>query len=53
LAECIKTFEAEIVAHGRQDETARRLATIRGISPITESLIAATVGDISLFKTAR
>jgi transposase len=53
LAEGIKTFEAEIVAHARHDETARRLATIPGIGPITASLIAATVGDIGLFKTAR
>ena len=53
LAEGIETFEAEIVAHARHDETARRLATIPGIGPITASLIAATVGDISLFKTAR
>ena len=49
----IETFEAEIVTHARTDETARRLATIPGIGPITASLIAATVGDISLFKTAR
>jgi transposase len=47
LAEGIETFEREIVAHARRDETARRLATIPA------SLIAATVGDISLFKTAR
>jgi transposase len=53
LAEGIETFEAEIVAHARQDETARRLATIPGIGPITASLIAATVVDIGLFKTAR
>ena len=53
LAEGIETFEAEIVAHARHDETARRLATIPGLGPITASLIAATVGDISLFKTAR
>jgi transposase len=54
LAEGIETFEAEIVSHARHDETARRLvATIPGIGPITASLIAATVGDISLFKTAR
>ena len=49
----IETFEAEIVAHARRDETARRLATIPGIGPITASLIAATVGYITLFKTAR
>jgi error-prone DNA polymerase len=53
LSEGIETFEAEIVAHARHDETARRLATIPGIGPITASLIVATVGDISLFKTAR
>jgi transposase len=47
------TFEAEIVAHARHDETARRLATIPGIGPITASLIAAMVGDISMFASAR
>jgi transposase len=34
-------------------ETARRLATIPDIGPITASLIAATVGDISMFASAR
>ena len=53
LTESIVTFEAEIVAHARHDETARRLATIPGIGPITASLIAATVGDIGMFKSAR
>jgi error-prone DNA polymerase len=53
LAESIVTFEAEIVAHARHDATARRLATIPGIGPITASLIAATVGDIGMFKSAR
>jgi transposase len=53
LNEGIETFEAEIVTHARTNETARRLATIPGIGPITASLIAATVVDISLFKTAR
>jgi transposase len=53
LTESIMTFEAEIVAHARHDETARRLATIPGIGPITASLIAATVGDISMFASAR
>ena len=53
LSEGIETFEGEIVAHARHDETARRLATIPGIGPITASLIVATVVDISLFKTAR
>ena len=53
LAESIETFEAEIVAHARHDATARRLATIPGIGPITASLIAVTVADISVFKSAR
>ncbi len=53
LAESIETFEAEIVAHARHDATARRLATIPGIGPITASLIAVTVGDIGMFKSAR
>lgn len=46
-------LDAEIVAHARQDETARRLQTIPGVGPITASLIVATVVDISLFKSAR
>ena len=53
LSEGIETFEAEIVTHARTDEAARRLATIPGVGPITASLIAATVVDISLFKTGR
>jgi error-prone DNA polymerase len=53
LATGIQSCEAEIVKHARTDPTARRLATIPGIGPITASLIAATVVDISLFKTAR
>jgi error-prone DNA polymerase len=53
LSESIDTIETKIVAHARADETARRLATIPGIGPITASLIAATVTDISVFKSAR
>ena len=50
----IAGLEVQIVAHARQDATARRLATIPGIGPITASLIAATVGDaIGSFKSAR
>jgi error-prone DNA polymerase len=50
----IEGLEAEIVAHARGNDTARRLATIPGIGPITASLIAATVGDgIGNFKSAR
>ncbi len=53
LAESIETIEAEIVAHARHDAAARRLATIPGVGPITASLIAVTVADIGVFKSAR
>jgi transposase len=53
LAESIKTFDTEIVAHARDSETTRRLATIPGVGPITASLITATVADIGVFKSAR
>jgi transposase len=53
LAKGIQSCEAEIVKHARTDPTARRLATIPGIGPVTASLIAATVADISRFKSAR
>jgi len=53
LDESTEAFEAEIVAHARHDDTARRLATIPGIGPITSSLIAATVADIGVFQSAR
>jgi transposase len=53
LSASIERTETKIVAHARGDETARRLATIPGIGPITASLIAATVTDIGMFKSAR
>jgi transposase len=53
LDEGIRTFEAEIVAHARSNEVARRLATIPGVGPITASLIATTVSDIGLFNSSR
>jgi transposase len=53
LDRSIETFEATIVAHARHDENARRLATIPGIGLITASLIAATVADIGVFRSAR
>ncbi|HEX8212921.1 MAG TPA: IS110 family transposase [Longimicrobium sp.] len=53
-ADRIEALEAEIVAHAREDDIARRLATVPGIGPITASLVAATVGDgIAAFKSAR
>ena len=53
LGEGIADLDKEIVSHSRRDETSRRLATIPGIGPITASLMAATVNDISLFKSGR
>jgi len=53
-ADRIAALEAEIVVHARGDDTARRLATVPGIGPITASLIAATVGDgVGNFRSAR
>jgi transposase len=53
-AERIAALEAEIVAHARGDDTARRLATVPGIGPITAALVAATVGgNIGAFRSAR
>jgi transposase len=54
VAARITELEARIVEHARHDDTARRLATIPGIGPITASLISATVGgSIGAFKSAR
>ena len=53
VREAAAALEAPIVAHARHDETARRLATIPGVGPITASLIAATVTDVGLFGSAR
>lgn len=46
ITACIRT-EAE------SDETARRLQTMPGIGPITASVLAATLPDVSAFRTAR
>jgi transposase len=53
LTESIGSAEAEIVTHARSDATARRLATIPGVGPISASLMAATVSNIEAFATAR
>lgn len=53
VREAAAALEAPIIEHARRDETARRLATIPGVGPITASLIAATVTDVGLFKSAR
>jgi error-prone DNA polymerase len=50
----IADLERRIAAHARRNATARRLATVPGIGPITASLMAATVGDnIGSFPSAR
>jgi transposase len=54
VAERLAALEDQIVRHARQDATARRLATIPGIGPITASLLAATVGgNVGVFPSAR
>src|SRR5215212_7970321 len=54
VAERVATLEERIGRHARRDATARRLATIPGIGPITASLMAATVGDhIGAFRGGR
>ena len=53
LADAITKMEASIAEHARKDDTARRLATIPGIGPITASLLAATIADIGVFPSAR
>lgn len=53
VREAAAGLEEAVVAHARHDATARRLATIPGVGPITASLIAATVTDVGLFRSAR
>jgi transposase len=49
----IKHIEKQLLEGHRTDATSRRLATIPGIGPITASAIAATVPDVSLFRSGR
>jgi len=49
----IEALEKQIVAWHRGDPASRRLASIPGIGPITASAIAATVPDLSIFKSGR
>ncbi len=48
-----KDLEREIVRLHRQDEVAKRLATIPGVGPITASALSASIGDPRLFRTGR
>jgi transposase len=49
----VEDVTAEIRKAAENDEAARRLQTIPGIGPITSSVLAATLPDVSNFKTAR
>jgi transposase len=49
----VEMLEKEIVARHRHDEASRRLATIPGIGPIIASALAASVPDVSTFRSGR
>jgi transposase len=53
LDEQVETFDREIKAWHKTNETSRRLATIPGIGILTAAAIAATVRDPSFFKSGR
>jgi transposase len=49
----VEDVTAEIRKAAENDEAARRLQTVPGVGPITSSVLAATLPDVSNFKTAR
>lgn len=49
----IDTITADLRRAAEADETARRLQTMPGIGPITASILAATLPDVSAFRSAR
>lgn len=49
----IDAITADLRRAAEQDETARRLQTMPGIGPITASILAATLPDVSAFRSAR
>jgi transposase len=49
----IAVFDEEFAARARQDEAARRVATVPGIGPINATALVAAVGDASAFARAR
>jgi transposase len=53
LMTSIRQMERRIVAWCRINVSARRLATIPGIGPITASALAATITDPTLFRSGR
>lgn len=50
LIHAVRGHMAEL---GKAHEASRRLAAIRGVGPITDSAIVATVGGASQFRSAR
>ena len=44
---------ADLRLAAEEGETARRLQTMSGIGPITASVLAATLPDVSAFRSAR
>jgi transposase len=53
LTTSIRQMERRIVACCRTNASARRLATIPGVGPITASALAATIPDPTLFRSGR
>lgn len=51
--ENVSEMDRQIHAWHRSNELSRRLETIPGIGPITASAIAATVTDVTLFRSGR
>jgi transposase len=49
----VEDVTVEIRKAAENDEAARRLQTVPGVGPITSSALAATLPDVSNFKTAR
>jgi transposase len=49
----IDAITADLRRTAEADETARRLQTMPGIGPITASVLAATLPDVSAFRSAR
>ncbi len=50
---CIDAITADLRRAAEADETARRLQTMPGIGPITASVLAAALPDVSAFRSAR
>ena len=49
----VAELDREIARWHRKNEVSQRLATIPGVGPVTASAIAATVSNVSLFRSGR